>query len=114
MNSPRLGRVSKEGAGDAEFRDSFLSFLKEGEDERTSLNLEDAGLLAIEMDQMTEHRFSFSFSGGELDESASVGDGHPSIIEGGMVDWWPNFLRDNFWGPAGFGVNFQHCRSPHS
>lgn len=101
------GWVSKEGAGDAEFRDSFLSFLKEGEDERTSLNLGDAGLLAIEMDQMTEHRFSFSFSGGELDESASVGDGHPSIIEGGMVDWWPNFLRDNVWGPAGFGVNFQ-------
>ena len=36
-----------------------------------------------------------------------MGDKHPTIIEGGMLDFWPNFLRDNVWKPLNFGVNLQ-------
>ena len=63
--------------------------------------------LIEEMSQMTRHRFSFSFSGGPLDGNRSVGDEHPTIIEGELADWWPNFLRDNVWGPLNFGVSSQ-------
>ena len=37
----------------------------------------------------------------------SVGTNHPTIIEGGALDFWPNFLRDNVWYPLNFGVNLQ-------
>ena len=36
-----------------------------------------------------------------------MGNNHIKIIEGGPIDWWPNFLRDNVWGPLNFGVTLQ-------
>ena len=101
------GWVSESGEGDEDFRRAFLSFLKNGDSEIGLLNLEDASLLSSNMMNETSHRFSFSFRGGALDGSVSVGDEHPTIIEGGPIDWWPNFLRDNIWEPAGLGINLQ-------
>ena len=99
--------MSESGEGDEDFRRAFLSFLKNGDSEIGLLNLEDASLLSSNMMNETNHRFSFSFRGGVLDGSVSVGDEHPTIIEGGPIDWWPNFLRDNVWEPAGLGINLQ-------
>ena len=81
--------------------------MKNGDEEITLLALDDASSLSAEMVNETNHRFSFSFRGGPLDGDVSVGDEHPTIIEGGPIDWWPNFLRDNIWEPAGLGINLQ-------
>ena len=101
------GWVSETGEGDEEFRSAFLYYLKSGGDERTLLDLEEAVDLSSGMSIMTSHRFSFSFLGGDLSGESSVGDEHPTVIEGGPIDWWPNFLRDNLWEPAGLGINKQ-------
>lgn len=101
------GWVSETGEGDEEFRSAFLYYLKSGGDERTLLDLEEAVDLSSGMSVMTSHRFSFSFLGGDLSGESSVGDEHPTVIEGGPIDWWPNFLRDNLWEPAGLGINKQ-------
>lgn len=101
------GWVSESGEGDEDFRVAFLSFLKNGDSEISLLNLDDASLLSSNMVNETNHRFSFSFRGGDLDGDASVGEEHPTIIEGGPIDWWPNLLRDNIWEPAGLGINLQ-------
>ena len=101
------GWVSESGEGDEEFREAFLQFLKSGDDERSLLSLEESSLLALRMENSTQHRFSFSFRGGVLDGASSVGIDHPTVIEGGPIDWWPNLLRDNVWEPAGLGINLQ-------
>ena len=101
------GWVSESGDGDEEFRVAFLVYLKSGDDARYLLSLEEASQLSSDMSGMTDHRFSFSFLGGDLDGEYSVGNDHPTVIEGGPVDWWPNFLRDNLWEPAGLGINKQ-------
>jgi len=101
------GWVSESGEGDEEFRAAFMDYLKSGGDERALLDVGEAMTLSGEMKQMTSHRFSFSFIGGALDGESSVGDEHPTVIEGGPIDWWPNFLRDNLWEPAGLGINKQ-------
>ena len=111
------GWVSKSGPGDEDFRNAFLKYMIEGglegevwsdsDIEKTRISAAEAGLLATEMDQMKNHRWSFSFRGGDLDNMSSVGDEHITIIEGGPIDWWPNFLRENVWGPLNFGVTLQ-------
>jgi len=101
------GWVSESGEGDEDFRNAFLTYLKSGDEEISLLGIEEARSLSSEMPGMTDHRFSFSFLGGELDGEASVGGEHPTVIEGGPIDWWPNFLRDNVWEPAGLGINMQ-------
>ena len=42
-------------------------------------------MLVTAMENMTDHRFSFYFMGGKLNSQKSVGDNHPTIIEGGML-----------------------------
>ena len=111
------GWVSKSGPGDEDFRNSFLVYMIEGslegdawkdsDVEKTIISADEAALLASEMRNMTSHRWSFSFEGGNLDNLSSVGDEHITIIQGGVIDWWPNFLRDNVWGPLNFGVTLQ-------
>ena len=111
------GWVSKTGEGDQSFRDAFFEFMivsstdsnRWSDDDvvRESLTVEQASGLVSKMGDVTDHRFSFSFSGGDLDGSRSVGDEHPTIIEGELADWWPNLLRDNVWEPLNFGVSKQ-------
>ena len=111
------GWISKSGEGDEGFRDAFFAYMfnsfSEGgrwsEDDvvKQSIPIEEATSLSEAMIGMTDHRFSFSFEGGDLDGISSVGQEHPTIIEGGLVDWWPNLLRDNVWQPLDFGVSLQ-------
>ena len=114
------GWVSKAGEGDLAFRESFFEYMFEAKPDGVnnsrwndgdvviqSITEEQAAGIVAEMNVMSEHRFSFSFKGGIQDGSRSVGDEHPTIIEGGMADWWPNLLRDNVWGPLNFGVSLQ-------
>ena len=100
--------VSDSGEGDAKFRDAFMEFLQDDSgDERSSLPLDEATVLASRMMGELDHRFSFSFNGGDLDGERSVGDIHPSKIGDGELSWWPKTLRDNLWEPLGLGVNLQ-------
>ncbi|MDG1540840.1 MAG: MFS transporter [Candidatus Thalassarchaeaceae archaeon] len=114
------GWVSKSGDGDLDFRDSFFEYMFEtvpdtSESERwsdddvviDSISMSQATSLRSEVAMMSEHRFSFSFEGGDLDGSRYVGEEHPTIIEGELADWWPNLLRDNVWEPLNFGVSLQ-------
>jgi len=114
------GWVSKSGDGDLKFRDSFFEYMFEtvpdtSESERwsdddvviDSISASQATSLLSEVAVMDEHRFSFSFKGGDLDGSRYVGEEHPTIIEGELADWWPNLLRDKVWEPLNFGVSLQ-------
>ena len=100
--------VSDSGEGDAKFRDAFMEFLQDDSgDERSSLPIDEATVLASRMLGELDHRFSFSFNGGDLDGERSVGIIHPTMIGDGELSWWPETLRDNLWEPLGFGVNLQ-------
>jgi MFS family permease len=114
------GWVSKAGLGDLAFRESFFEYMFEtlpddSENSRwtdddvvlNSITGDQAGGIIEEMGVMSDHRFSFSFKGGRQDGSRTVGDEHPTIIEGELADWWPNLLRDNLWEPLNFGVSLQ-------
>jgi UMF1 family MFS transporter len=111
------GWVSKTGDGDQSFRDAFFEYMivtstdseRWGDDDvvREYLTPEQASGLVSKMGEVSDHRFSFSFRGGDMGESRSVGDEHPTIIEGELADWWPNLLRDNVWEPLNFGVSLQ-------
>ena len=100
--------VSDSGEGDAKFRDAFMEFLQDDSgNERPSLPIEEATVLASRMKGELDHRFSFSFNGGDLDGERSVGIIHPTMIGDSQLSWWPETLRDNLWEPLGFGVNLQ-------
>jgi len=108
--------VSLAGQGDASFRDAYFLYISttpveqvaKGDDvQRASISTDQAAALSASMSGMTDHRFSFSFTGGPEDGERSVGDGHPTIIEGGPLDFWPNFMRDSVWKPLGMGVSMQ-------
>ena len=114
------GWVSKSGQGDIAFRESFFEYMFEtlpddsgearwSDDDIVleSITADQAAGIVDEMSVMSNHRFSFSFVGGVQDGERSVGDEHPTIIEGELADWWPNLLRDNLWGPLNCGVSLQ-------
>jgi UMF1 family MFS transporter len=114
------GWVSKSGQGDLAFRESFFENMFEtlsddsengrwSDDDMVLESITDDQAVEIieEMGIMRDHRFSFSFRGGDQDGSRSVGNEHPTIIEGELADWWPNLLRDNLWEPLNFGVSLQ-------
>lgn len=110
--------VSLAGEGDVAFRAAFWDYLttksttdtSRGEDvSKMSINATEARTLIIAMNGESDHRFSFSIEGGPDDISGqrSVGDHHPTVIEGGYADWWPNTVRDKIWAPLGISVNLQ-------
>jgi len=114
------GWVSKNGQGDQAFREAFFENMfetmpEEGDNGRwsdddvvlESITDGQAAEIVEKMGEMSDHRFSFSFRGGDQDGMRSVGDEHPTIIEGELADWWPNLLRDNVWKPLNFGVSLQ-------
>jgi len=110
------GWVALSGDGDAAFRDAFWVYIadepiedvKRGEDvsKKHLSEAEAAGLVAA-MHGESDHRFSFIFVGGPQDGEATVGDAHPSKIQGGPVDFWPNTMRTYVWGPLGMGAPMQ-------
>lgn len=110
--------VSLAGEGDVSFRAAFWDYLttkstdatSKGEDVgRLSLTPQEARGLVTAMHNESDHRFSFSFEGGpeDIDGERSVGDHHPTIIEGGYADWLPNTVRSKIWAPLGISVSMQ-------
>ena len=72
------------GDGDAAFRDAFMAYLQDDDGiEIERLTVERASILASSMNDELDHRFSFSFKGGDLDGKNSVGDRHPTNIGDG-------------------------------
>ena len=74
--------VSDSGDGDAAFRDAFMTYLQdENGIEIEHLTIERASTLASSMNDELDHRFSFSFKGGDLDGKNSVEIGTPPTSE---------------------------------
>ena len=68
---------------------------------------EDASSLISAFDNVSDHRFSIIVIGPDSIDS-EVGDRHPTIVDqGGMVDGWAEFMRDNVWEPFGISVSLQ-------
>ena len=68
---------------------------------------EDASSLISAFDNVSDHRFAIIVIGPDS-VSSEVGDRHPTIVDqGGMVDGWAEFMRDNVWEPFGITVSLQ-------
>jgi len=68
---------------------------------------EDASSLISAFDNVSDHRFSIIVIGPDSIDS-EVGDRHPTIVDqGGLVDGWAEFMRDNVWEPFGITVSLQ-------
>ena len=68
---------------------------------------EDASSLISAFDNVSDHRFAIIIIGPDS-ISSEVGDRHPTIVDqGGMVDGWAEFMRDNVWEPFGITVSLQ-------
>lgn len=68
---------------------------------------EDASSLISAFDNVSDHRFAIIVIGPDS-TSWEVGDRHPTIVDqGGMVDGWAEFMRDNVWEPFGITVSLQ-------
>ena len=68
---------------------------------------EDASSLISAFDNVSDHRFAIIVIGPDS-ISSEVGDRHPTIVDqGGMVDGWAEFMRDNVWEPFGITVSLQ-------
>ena len=76
----------------------------------TSITEEEAQLMIMEFEDVSDHRFSIYFKGGDANISgkAEIGDKHPTQLDqGGYMDWWPETLRTYIWEPFGIGVSLQ-------
>lgn len=72
-----------------------------------TITSEDAASLISAFDNVSDHRFAIIIIGPDFIES-EVGDRHPTIVDqGGMVDGWAEFMRDNVWEPFGITVSLQ-------
>ena len=76
-------------------------------EEVETITPEQASSLVAAFDNVSDHRFSIIIIGPDSIES-EVGDRHPTIVDqGGMVDGWAEFMRDNVWEPFGITVSLQ-------
>ena len=68
----------------------------------------DAAAIIANFDNASDHRFAIIFVGGPLAGNDEIGDSHPTIVDqGGPVDGWAEFMRDNVWQPFGISVALQ-------
>ncbi len=88
---------------------SFLAGQQDkDEDDVLQINEDDASSLALAFNNTSDHRFSILFVGGNLSGQAELGDRHPTVIDqGGPVDGYAEFMRDNVWEPFNIGVSLQ-------
>ena len=88
---------------------SFLAGQQDTEEEDVQqIGLEDATSLQLAFDNTSDHRFSILFVGGELSGESELGDRHPTVIDqGGPVDGYAEFMRDNVWEPFNINVSLQ-------
>lgn len=54
-----------------------------------------------------EQRFSMSVKGGELDGKTAIGDGHPTTLGDGTIDFIPKTVREHIWDPLGISITIQ-------
>lgn len=71
------------------------------------LNTSDVVAVQTLLDSISDTRFSMSISGGDLDSKTNIGQGHPTTLGDGMLDFVPTAARDNVWEPLGISVTFQ-------
>ena len=88
---------------------SFLAGQQDSEEEEIKqIGLEDATSLQLAFDNTSDHRFSILFVGGNLSGESELGDRHPTVIDqGGPVDGYAEFMRDNVWEPFNITVSLQ-------
>jgi MFS-type transporter involved in bile tolerance (Atg22 family) len=59
-------------------------------------------------DNISDHRFAIIFIDGPLAGEDEIGDTHPTVVDqGGPVDGWAKFMRDNVWQPFRISVALQ-------
>ena len=51
--------------------------------------------------------FSYSIEGGVLDGEQRIGDGHPTTLGDGTIDFIPETAREYVWGPLGISITVQ-------
>ena len=75
------------------------------EEETYNISESDAQGIYAAFDDVSDHRFSIIFIGGDLDGKGEIGERHPTIVDqGGPVDGWAETMRDNVWKPLNLGV----------
>jgi UMF1 family MFS transporter len=80
----------------------------EAEDELHNIGVTDANSIVANFDNISDHRFAIIFIDGPLAGEDEIGDTHPTIVDqGGPVDGWAKFMRDNVWQPLGITVALQ-------
>jgi MFS-type transporter involved in bile tolerance (Atg22 family) len=80
----------------------------EAEDELHNIGVTDANSIVTNFDNISDHRFAIIFIDGPLAGEDEIGDTHPTIVDqGGPVDGWAKFMRDNVWQPLGITVALQ-------
>ncbi len=80
----------------------------EADVEMHTISESDATSIAGNFENTSDHRFAIIFVDGPLAGQDEVGERHPTIVDqGGPVDGWAEFMRDNVWSPLGLGVAMQ-------
>ena len=80
----------------------------EAEDELHNIGVTDANSIVANFDNISDHRFAIIFIDGPLAGEDEIGDTHPTIVDqGGPVDGWAKFMRNNVWQPLGITVALQ-------
>lgn len=80
----------------------------EAEDELHNIGVTDANSIVANFDNISDHRFAIIFIDGPLAGENEIGDTHPTIVDqGGPVDGWAKFMRNNVWQPLGITVALQ-------
>ena len=59
------------------------------------------------LDSISDTRFSMSISGGDLDGKQNIGEGHPTTLGDGYIDFIPKTVREWVWAPLGLSVTIQ-------
>ena len=59
------------------------------------------------LNSIEEQRFSMSVKGGELDGKTAIGDGHPTTLGDGTIDFIPKTVREHVWEPLGISITIQ-------
>ena len=76
--------------------------------EEHKIDADDAESIVAAFNDTSDHRFSIIFVGGPMEGNSEIGDRHPTIVDqGGPVDGWAEFMRDNVWKPLNIGVSLQ-------
>ena len=80
----------------------------ESTDEVKSISEADGQAIVAAFDDADDHRFSILFVGGNLSGESEVGNQHPTIVDqGGPVDGYAQFMKDNVWERFSISVSLQ-------